>query len=149
MGHVDCDRRRRHAIPDNAAGLVPRLDRFPSLENGTRLSAGWVWHPFSMVAVFDLEAAIMRSDALDRPVEIPEITGEVAAAEFLRNDHMLVVTSDESLDDNANEAVIGANSIAVIDLETRQVISRSPTAEPGDGVIREPNDFFHSRLVSG
>jgi hypothetical protein len=91
------------------------------------LSGGWVWHPFSMVEVFDLEAAIGTADALDTPIGLPEIDGEVGAAEFLPNDQILIATSEESL--NEEHAAIRSNEIAVIDVATRQVISRSLTEQ--------------------
>jgi len=117
------------------------------------LSAGWVWHPFGMVEVFDLEAAMRTSDALDQPVGIPKIDGEVAAAEFLPNHRMLITTSKETLDDDANEAVIGANSVAIINLATRQVISRSPTVEPLGSLMPVDEEvavgfYEHPKLVS-
>jgi hypothetical protein len=117
------------------------------------LSAGWVWHPFGMVEVFDLEAAMRTSDALDQPVGIPKIDGEVAAAEFMPNHRMLITTSKETLDDDANEAVIGANSVAIINLATRQVISRLPTAEPLGSLMPVDDEvavgfFEHPKLIS-
>lgn len=116
------------------------------------LSAGWFWHPFGMVEVFDLEAAIRTSDALDRPVGLPEIDGEVGAAEFLPNDRMLLATTDENLNNDAKEA-IGSNEIAVIDIATQQVTSRSATAQPVGSLMAIDEEvavgfFEHPKLFS-
>jgi hypothetical protein len=116
------------------------------------LSAGWVWHPFSMVGVFDLDAALTASAVLDAPVALPDIDGEVAAAEFLAGDHMLIATSEETLDGDAN-AVVGSNELAVVDIATRLVTSRSAIAEPA-GLVMPIDDeiavgfFGHPKLFS-
>jgi len=117
------------------------------------LSAGWVWHPFGMVKVFDLDAALRTSEALDQAVRIPEFNGEVAAAEFLRNDHLLIATSEETLDDDASEEAIGASSVAIVDLAKRQVILRSPTSEPMGSLMPVDDEvavsfFEHPKLIS-
>jgi hypothetical protein len=106
-----------------------------------------------MVEVFDLGAAIRSSDALDRALRMPEVNGEVAAAEVLRTDHMLIATSDETLDDDANDEAIGASSVVIVDLAGRQVKSRSPTAEPLGSLMPVDDEvavsfFEHPKLFS-
>ena len=116
------------------------------------LSAGWVWHPFGMVDVFDLEAAITTSNALDQPVGLPEIDGEVGAAEFLPNDRLLIATTEETLNNDA-KAAIGPNEVAVIDIATQQVTSRSPTEHPVGSLMAIDEEvavgfFEHPKLFS-
>jgi hypothetical protein len=116
------------------------------------LSAGWVWHPFSMVAVFDVEAALKTSDSLDQTVRLPEISAEVASAEFMANDQILIATSDESLDADAKDA-IGSNTVAVIDLSTQQVVLRLPVTEPLGSLMPVDEDvavsfYEHPKLFS-
>ena len=117
------------------------------------LSAGWVWHPFSMVAVFDLEAALEASDTLDRTTRLPETNGEVVFAEFLPNDRLVIATSADSLDEDANETAIGTNTVAVIDVATCQVVSQSPAGETLGSLMPVDDDvavgfFEHPKLFS-
>jgi len=117
------------------------------------LSAGWVWHPFSMVRVFDLQAAMKSAAALDEDVRLPEITGEVAAAEFMSGDELLVTTSDELLDEPRGETAITRNAVAVIDLSKRQITSQARTNEPmGTLMAVDPETaigfFEHPKLVA-
>jgi hypothetical protein len=116
------------------------------------LSAGWVWHPFSMVAVFDVEAALKTSDALDRPMALPDIDGEVGAAEFLPNDRILVGTSEENLGNDDQDA-IGSDTIAVIDVAARDVASQARTGEKMGSLMPIDEEvavsfFEHPKLIS-
>jgi hypothetical protein len=96
------------------------------------LSAGWVWHPWSAVTVFDLEAALQEPAMLDRSAQTPNIEGEVAAAEFLPDNRILVATSDEETlsGEDTEEGAIGPNSLAVFNPATREVTSCAHTDEP-------------------
>lgn len=94
------------------------------------LSAGWVWHPWSDFALFDVGAAILDSSKLDRPMWPPRLNYEVEAAEFISRDRLLVATSDESLDDEAVEGSVGPNSLAVVDAWSGHIVSSVRTSEP-------------------
>ena len=115
------------------------------------LSAGWIWHPFSMVSVFDLEVAMKKPNMLDRGLELPAIDGEVAAAEFLPNNRMLISTSDESLGNEGS--VIETNAAAIIDIECRQVTSQTRTHETIGSLMTIDEEvavgfFEHPKLFS-
>jgi hypothetical protein len=116
------------------------------------LSAGWVWHPFGIVDVFDLQAATHESDALDRPVALPDIDGEVDAAEFLQDDRLLIATSEENLGNDDDEA-IGTDTVAVLDVARRQVTSRARTREKMGSLMPIDEEvavsfFEHPKLIS-
>ena len=94
------------------------------------LSAGWFWHPWGTLALFDLAAGLRDSLTLDRAPGDPPIEGEVAAAEFMSNGHVLVSTSAETLNgEPPQEGVIGPNALSVIDPLTRTIVSSTPVQE--------------------
>lgn len=55
------------------------------------LSAGWVWHPFDTVALFDLETVFLQPMSLDK-VECPGLQdfGEVNSAVLMDDESVLV-----------------------------------------------------------
>ncbi len=59
------------------------------------LSAGWLWHPYGDVAVFDLHAALNDTSLLDRPARHVPAKGEPATAEFLPDGRILIATYGE------------------------------------------------------
>jgi hypothetical protein len=73
-----------------------RLSASPS---GRHLvSAGWLWHPFGIVQVFDLQAALARPETLDEP-NLPlgrSIAGEVQSACWIDADRLLVATDPDA-----------------------------------------------------
>ncbi|MGW6709336.1 hypothetical protein ACWGDE_31240 [Streptomyces sp. NPDC054956] len=79
------------------------------------LSAGWVWHPFGEVWVFDLAEALAGAAELDGwgRVSYPEgVEGEVVAACWLDGARVAVATGDESLDEEA-PVTLGPQEIGV------------------------------------
>jgi len=88
------------------------------------LSAGWVWHPWGCLALFDIEEALRDASTLDRSLMTPDIDGEVSAAAFLPDNRIVIATSDDSLDgDEADADSIGPNTLAVFDPQNRHVSS--------------------------
>lgn len=68
------------------------------------LSAGWVWHPYGILRVYDLAAALADPATLDGPGVLPTSPGldaEVASACWLDADRIAVATTgEETLDDD-------------------------------------------------
>lgn len=112
-----------------------------SADGSWLLSAGWVWHPWDTMRVFDAERALLDPRHLDTPVQLPNFDGEVASAEFLSLSRVLVATSEESLDeDEADPASIPPNRLTVIDIRTQSVVSSVPASEPVGNLM--PVDEF-------
>lgn len=64
---------------------------------GTRLlSAGWVWHPWDVVAVYDIAVGLADPSHLDEFGLMPRSGAEVSGATFLDDDTLLLVTSEET-----------------------------------------------------
>ncbi|MER6954397.1 hypothetical protein [Streptomyces sp. NPDC000618] len=91
------------------------------------LVAGWVWHPYGIVEVFDLEAALTDPAALDGygvlPMD-PGIDAEVVSACWLDDDRLAVATGEEFLDDEEVPA-LGPRQIGVWSLSDRAWAHRS------------------------
>jgi hypothetical protein len=73
------------------------------------LMAGWLWHPYGVGWVFDLERALTDPSALDGRGIVPlyqAVDAEVAAACWLDDDRVVMVAStEESLDGDQPEAL--------------------------------------------
>ena len=118
------------------------------------LSAGWLWHPWGTLAVFDIEAALLDPKMLDCSASLPPIEGEVSAAEFLPDSQILLWTSDETLSgDDADPVAIGKNSIAIINPLRNSITSCIQVAEPVGTLMPIDTEFAvgfyeHPKLIS-
>lgn len=115
---------------------------------GTRLlSAGWVWHPMAVAAVFDLDAALEDASLLDREVLSRDpgdrfgssLNAEVAGACFV-GDHVVVATTAESL---GREGGLGPLALACWSAaEDRYLWRRPAPADLGDLIS------FHGHVLA-
>jgi len=96
------------------------------------LSAGWVWHPWNTVEVFDIARALNDPSALDEPVPLPRMEAEVCAAEFLPSGRLVVSTNAEDMDDPQERTPnsIGPTTVAVIDVASGLVLSTAQVQQP-------------------
>ncbi|WP_406007962.1 hypothetical protein OG440_18785 [Streptomyces sp. NBC_00637] len=70
------------------------------------LVAGWLWHPYGIVEVFDLERALADPAVLDGHGVLPTrpgIDAEVVSACWLDDDLLAVATGGEHLDDDDDD----------------------------------------------
>jgi hypothetical protein len=77
-------------------------------------SAGWVWHPYGIVEVFDLRDAIADPATLDGSGLLPTSPGddaEIAAAVWLDADRLAVATTEEQLDTDPRGLPPGALAV--------------------------------------
>lgn len=122
--------------------------------DGTRLlSAGWFWHPYGVVEVFDLASALTDPAVLDGrgvlPLD-PGIDAEVVSACWLDGDRLAVATGEEPRDDEETPA-LGPRQLGVWSLSVRRWIHRSRVdfcigtlIARGDTVI---SLYGHPRLI--
>ena len=108
------------------------------------LSAGWVWHPFDMVEVFDVERALAEPESLDQvwKLNLEEVNGEVHAAAF--NGPETFVFAGEAEEEKS--PVIG-----VYNLAEGRLVSLSQVAEQV-GTLMPIGDFAvgffeHPKLI--
>ena len=117
------------------------------------LSAGWLWHPYGVVEVFDLAGALTDPAVLDGRGVLPlnpGIDAEVASACWLDGDRLAVATGEEFLDDDETPA-LGPRQLGVWSLSARRWIHRSRVDFPigtliarGDTVV---SLYGHPRLI--
>lgn len=91
------------------------------------LVAGWVWHPYGIVEVFDLESALRDPAVMDGhgvlPME-PGIDAEVESACWLDDDRLAVSTGDEVIDDEGAPA-LGPRQLGVWSLSEQRWLHRN------------------------
>jgi hypothetical protein len=119
------------------------------------MSAGWVWHPFGVIQVFDLEAALSHPETLDArgAFEMP-IAGEVQSACWIDDDRLLVATdpTEERVDapdfdpESLGQGELACWSISNGNFQFRTPLGRSagPLMAAGDYVV---TFFEHPRLI--
>lgn len=106
--------------------------RFSVSPNGKYLaSAGWVWHPFEMVAIYEVEKSLSNCEHLDESSFFGSIDGEVSSVCFLPNSNLVVATSEETLNDGeVDEVTVDKNQLAVFDLNSEKLLSKVDLKEP-------------------
>ncbi|MBV9788531.1 MAG: hypothetical protein JOZ51_10185 [Chloroflexi bacterium] len=93
------------------------------------LSAGWVWAPWDVVALYDIPQALSDPTLLDKYGVAPETSAEVYAAAFSDADTVVLLTSEETNDDDDPLGRAGPHSIAYYDLLTREYRSIAQAEE--------------------
>lgn len=91
------------------------------------LSAGWFWHPYGIVEVFDLAGALTDPAVLDGSGVLPSDSGiddEVVSACWLDGDRMAVATGEPAHDDEGF-LVLGPGQLGVWSLSANRWIHRS------------------------
>jgi hypothetical protein len=102
----------------------------PSPAHRFLLMAGWVWHPWDVVGVYDVEQALANPSLLDGFGVAPRTAAELGAAAFSDERTLVLVTSDEPTDDDDDADDEGADNsdpigksgsrtIAYYDLQTQ------------------------------
>jgi len=92
--------------------------------NTHMLNAGWVWHPYGILELYDLEKAIADNGQFDRSSFSLPIRGEVGSAAFLNDDLFVVGTTCEGpIDDETpvgND--LGPNQIGLFSISENRFV---------------------------
>lgn len=118
------------------------------------MSAGWVWHPLSVVHVYDLQQALNDPCLLDSGEVAPPGMWELSSAAFADGDVIAVGTSDEfyGYGDDKTDNQPGENSIALWSIGASSY-SAVVGLEHASGTIMVVSDRFvismyeHPRLI--
>jgi hypothetical protein len=102
--------------------------RLSTSGNGRWLaSAGWIWHPFESVAVFDLHTAINNAAVLDPLSTILNRAVEIHSASFLNDEQLLLWSAADAEDFRDDEdrldepqPAMNPGSIGIYDLNTQR-----------------------------
>lgn len=96
---------RLSAATEKASDVFHSRLRF-SPDGRYLLSAGWVWHPLEVIAVFNVEQALNDGEHLDAGglLSWRDIAGEVEAACWLDSETLVVTTNpeEEAIDDESH-----------------------------------------------
>lgn len=105
------------------------------------LSAGWVWAPFGVARVFDLEHAATEPAVLDGDGELPMSPGEdaeVVSGCWLDADRVVVGTGDD-LDEPDGAAMLGAQHFGVWSFAASTWLHRHRSEHPLGTILGHGN----------
>src|SRR5262249_9160876 len=128
-----------------------------SPDGRTLLSAGWVWHPFGVVNIFDLPSALEDPASLNGAglPAFEKVAGEVQSACFVDDDQILIATdpTEERLDEPDHDpAALGQGELGCWSKSTGDFIYRTKVGRPmgtimAVGPARALAFFEHPRLI--
>lgn len=85
------------------------------------LSRGWVWHPFDVIELFDIEKCSSDPKLLDQGKSVTDCGNEIGTASFIDNDHILIGSfSDEGEEDDEPD-VLPVGHFAVWNFKTAKI----------------------------
>ncbi|NOT64292.1 MAG: hypothetical protein HOP19_29090 [Acidobacteria bacterium] len=98
------------------------------------LSAGWVWHPWDVIALYDVQQALTEPTTLDGTGIAPSTGAEICSAVFADNETLVLLTSKETndggkADDSDPLWSAGPNAIVYYDVTTQKCLSVSGAEE--------------------
>lgn len=119
------------------------------------LTAGWTWHPFDSVAVFDLEEALHNPIELDKRANFLNNASEANSATWLDGNRVALASSreaDDFSDDEPLEGRLSPGRIGVWNLERGTLESVAPLEEEaGTMLAASPTQvvgfFEHPKLI--
>ncbi|MER5477413.1 hypothetical protein ABT026_10560 [Streptomyces sp. NPDC002734] len=92
------------------------------------LSAGWLWSPFGIAQVYDLERALAEPAVLDDEGLLPwgGLNAEIDAACWLDGDRLAVATGEDAADDDdeGDPATMGPRELGIWSLSERRWLHR-------------------------
>jgi hypothetical protein len=94
------------------------------------LSAGWIWQPFDVVALYDLMQALQDPTVLDQghARHEPVVHADVQSACWLTSDQIVVATTPEDdPPEKSDPAALGPGELGVWSIAQRQWIARNAT----------------------
>ena len=122
----------------------PEDNFFSRLESkGTYLlSAGWVWHPYEVLNVYNVSDVLENPDLLDTEGIGPNFSAEISSARFYGNKQVVIATirTEEGEEENDSHDII-ANRIAYYDLEERAISKEIRLDFPFGNAIAINDDY--------
>lgn len=89
--------------------------------DGTHLlSKGWHWHPREAIYAYNIKGCIKSPLLLDDSALYPELGTEICTASFITGTKVLIGTSDEVFDDEAEDN-FPTKHLAIWDIETDEI----------------------------
>ena len=121
------------------------------------LSAGWYWHPWDSLYVYDVEAVLAEPQGLDGKGDLPgrRVAAELASATFRDDDTLIVATvpDPERMDDPEPEPrSLGSMELASWSISSSEWLTRAPLEKPVGGLMSAGSSHVisfheHPRLI--
>lgn len=92
-----------------------------SPNNKYLLSKGWVWHPVSLITVFEIEKCFENPLLLDKSENEPKVGSEINTASFISGNEILIGCSEEEPYDEDLAEILPENSVAIWNIETNEI----------------------------
>lgn len=138
-------------------GRLPSMfhSRLSANAQGNRImSAGWVWHPFDTVRVFELEQTSDERYSLEPCDECCNRAAEVSSATFNDSGHLIVTSAkgaEDYFDDEPGER-LRPGMIGVYDLDQQSLVSLAELEEEAGtlmavGLHHVIGFFDHPKLI--
>ena len=101
--------------------------------NGRYLaSGGWVWHPWCIQQVYDLEACVADPRLLDGSGCGPQTDSEIATVHFFGESRLLVLSSFEDIYDPEEDYDFPPRHLGIYDLKDNSLLSKHHLSTPYD-----------------
>lgn len=90
------------------------------------INSGWVWHPFDILQVYDIQKGLENNSIFDNSNSKFPINIEVCSADFLTDDLILISGgNDEPLDEDASTiSYLNANEIGLFSIEQNKYLKK-------------------------
>jgi hypothetical protein len=125
----------------------------PSPDGRHIVAAGWVWHPYGVAQLFDVEAALIRPESLDEhgPLTDFPLNGEVEAVCWLDDDTIAISTTPEEALGKSDSDELQPSQLGVWSISEQRWLSRC-TPRERVGTMHELNGkvlslFGHPKLI--
>lgn len=92
-----------------------------SPDNKYLLSKGWVWHPLSMISIFNIEECFKNPLLLDNSNNNLNVGTEINTASFITKNKILIGTSEEEPFDDDFTEKLPQKTIAIWNVETNEI----------------------------
>lgn len=144
MGLLHCPDRYNQLVVEEVESGLPLapydglsddyfLSRLNPTDDGRYLvTAGWFWHPWETVQVYDLAEGLDHPEHLHRVWngQGPPLTGEPSGVAILGGHQLAIATSaEEPFEDEPAPEDLVAKMLGVFDLDSKSWISRVPLTE--------------------
>lgn len=101
-----------------------------SPDRKTLLTQSWVWQPWDVAEIYDINACLQNPTLLDQVVSFRQIQTEVCSADFIDNQRIVLFASDEDSLDDEEADLLPPQHFIIYDILSKTYSSAIKTAEP-------------------
>jgi hypothetical protein len=101
-----------------------------STDQKTLLTQSWVWQPWDVAEIYDINACFQTPTLLDQVCSFRDIQTEVCSADFIDNQHIILYSSDEDAFDDEEENLLPPQHFITYDIASKTYSTAIKTSEP-------------------